>query len=63
MMWSAPDTDNMLATNLAEIGARLCVGGNRSLQSHGISGPASTAEALKIHARPFDKMTAVISQH
>ena len=24
MMWSAPATDNMLATSLAEIGARLC---------------------------------------
>ena len=24
MMWSAPDTDNMLATNFAEMGARLC---------------------------------------
>lgn len=24
MMWSAPDTDSMLATSLAEMGARLC---------------------------------------
>lgn len=24
IIWSAPDTDNMLATSLAEIGARLC---------------------------------------
>jgi len=24
MMWSAPATDSMLATSLAEIGARLC---------------------------------------
>lgn len=24
MMWSAPETDSMFATNLAEMGARLC---------------------------------------
>lgn len=42
MIWSAPDTDNMLATNLAEIGARLCMG-NRSLHSQEISGSVSMA--------------------
>lgn len=47
MMWSAPDTDNMLATNLAEMGARLC-DGKRSLQSHGISEVASRVNWLKI---------------
>lgn len=42
IIWSAPDTDSMLATSLAEIGARLC-SENRSLQSHGISELASMA--------------------
>lgn len=42
IIWSAPDTDNMLATNLAEIGARLC-NENRSHQSHGVSELASMA--------------------
>jgi len=42
IIWSAPDTDNMLATNLAEIGARLC-NKNVSLQSHGKSKLASIA--------------------
>lgn len=34
IIWSAPDTDNMLATSLAEIGARLC-NENRFRPSHG----------------------------
>lgn len=35
MMWSAPETDSMFATNLAEMGARLCRGQMR--RSHIIS--------------------------
>ena len=51
-MWSAPDTDNMLATNLAEIGARLYKHGIHLCNISPISTCVLTTNLAEIGAWP-----------